>query len=120
MKEAEAIEHYGADGVLVGFYQYQDTAKGEAMDLQDCFVKVLVERKNLAILGAHIVGPEASVLIQEVINLMYTADRSARPIREGMHIHPALSEVVERAFLRLMAPEHYHHTMEHALGMGSK
>jgi translation initiation factor 1 len=31
-----------------------------------------------------------------------------------MHIHPALSEVVERAFQSLMPPEHYHHTIEHA------
>ena len=116
LKEAEAVDRFGAKDVLVGFYQYQDTAKGEAMDLKDYFVKVLLQRRGLAILGAHIVGPEASVLIQEIINLMYTADRSAHPIREGMHIHPALSEVVERAFLNLMPPEHYHHTMEHALG----
>ncbi len=116
LKEAEAVKQHGANGVLVGFYQYENTAKGEAMDLKDVFVKVLLERRNLAILGAHIVGPDASVLIQEVINLMYTPDRSAEPIRAGMHIHPALSEVVERAFLNLMPPEHYHHTLEHAMG----
>lgn len=90
------------------------------MNVKDYFVKVLVERQGLAILGAHIVGPEASVLIQEIINLMYTPNRSADPIREGMHIHPALSEVVERACLSLMPPEHYHHTMEHALQLRAR
>ncbi len=30
---------------------------------------------------------------------MYTPHRSADPITRGMHIYPALSEVVERAFL---------------------
>jgi len=50
---------------------------------------------------------------------MYTKDRSVDPVREGMHIHPALSEVVERACLSLMPPEHYHHTMEHALDIRS-
>ena len=120
LKEAEAVAKYGAENLLVGFYLYQDTAKGEAMDVKDYFVKVIVERRGLAILGAHIVGPEASVLIQEVINLMYTPDRSADPIRDGMHIHPALSEVVERACLSLMPPEHYHHTMEHALGFRAR
>src|SRR2546422_380078 len=120
VKEAEAIKQFGAANVLIGFYQYQDTAKGEAMDVKDCFVKVLVEREGHAILGAHIVGPEASVLIQEIINLMYTKDRSVDPVREGMHIHPALSEVVERACLSLMPPEHYHHTMEHALDIRSR
>jgi mycothione reductase len=116
MKEAEAVAQYGSENVLIGFYLYQDTAKGEAMDVKDYFVKVVVERRGLVILGAHIVGPEASVLIQEIINLMYTPNRSADAIREGMHIHPALSEVVERACLSLRPPEHYHHTMEHALG----
>jgi dihydrolipoamide dehydrogenase len=120
LKEAEAVAQYGPENVLIGFYLYQDTARGEAMGVRDYFVKVLVERRGLAILGAHIVGPEASVLIQEVINLMYTSNRSADPIREGMHIHPALSEVVERAFLRLMPPEHYRHTMEHALGLRAR
>ncbi|TLZ69748.1 MAG: hypothetical protein E6K10_10015 [Methanobacteriota archaeon] len=76
LKEAEALKEFGSANVLIGFYQYQDTAKGEAMDVKDYFVKVLVERRGHAILGAHIVGPEASVLIQEIINLMYTKDRS--------------------------------------------
>src|SRR5437899_2223507 len=120
LKEAEAIKQFGVANVLIGFYRYQDTAKGEAMDVKDCFVKVLVEREGHAVLGAHIVGPEASVLIQEIINLMYTKDRSVDPLREGMHIHPALSEVVERACLSLMPPEHYHHTMEHALDIRSR
>jgi len=56
------------------------------------------------ILGTHIVGPEASILIQEVVTLMYTHEGSAEPIYNGMHIHPALSEVVERAFYHLHEP----------------
>ncbi len=111
--EKEAIEKYGKDKVLIGVQRYQDTAKGEAMGVKDCFVKVIVERDTTKILGAHIVGPYASVLIQEIINLMYTIERSARPIFSGMHIHPALSEVVERAFSSLTLPEQYHHLIEH-------
>ena len=79
------------------------------MGVKDYFVKVLVGEESGRILGAHIIGPHASVLIQEIINLMYTEDRTATPITEGMHIHPALSEVVERAFTSLMPPEHYRH-----------
>lgn len=45
--------------------------------------------------------PEASILIQELVNLMYTRDRSIAPIFRGIHIHPALSEVVEKAFYNL-------------------
>jgi dihydrolipoamide dehydrogenase len=72
-------------------------------------------RENLRILGAHIVGPHASILIQEIINLMYTNEQSARPLMEAMHIHPALGEVVQRAFQKLMTPEQYRHNLTHAM-----
>ncbi len=87
--------------ILVGRNSFTDTAKGQAMKADDCFVKVIVEKSTYRILGAHIIGPQASVLIQEIINLMYTKDMSPAPIFRGMHIHPALSEVVQRAFYNL-------------------
>jgi len=111
--EKEAIEKYGEDNVLIGMHRYEDTAKGEAMAVKDYFVKVIVEKGTMKILGAHIIGPHASVLIQEIINLMYTHERSAGPIVNGMHIHPTLNEVVERAFRSLMSPRQYHHLIEH-------
>ena len=108
--EKNAIEKYGEDRVLIGRYRYQDTAKGVAMGAEDYFVKVIVDKKTMKILGAHIIGPYASVLIQEIINLMYTPEQSAEPIINGMHIHPALNEVVERAFRFLIPPgQHQHH-----------
>ncbi len=82
------------------------------MGVKDYFVKAIVERETMKILGAHIIGPYASVLIQEIINLMYTTERSAEPITNGMYIHPALNEVVQRAFNSLMPPEHYHELIE--------
>ncbi len=115
LREQEAVEEYGRDGILIGFQRYQDTAKGEAMAVEDYFVKAIVEANTYKILGAHIIGPYASVLIQEVISLMYTPQQSAVPIFQGMHIHPALSEVVERAFGSLMSPEEYHHVIEDQL-----
>lgn len=113
MGEKEAIERYGAEAVLVGFQRFEDTAKGEAMNVKDYFVKVLLERGTTRILGAHIIGPHASILIQEIINLMYTTDQSARPMQDAMHIHPSLSEVVQRAFGSLMSPEQYHQVLGH-------
>lgn len=103
--EKEALEKYGKDKILIGIHRYEDTAKGEAMNVRDCFFKVIVETETLKILGAHVIGPYASVLIQEAINLMYTPEQTAEPIIHGMHIHPALSEVVEGAFRSLMVPD---------------
>jgi dihydrolipoamide dehydrogenase len=110
--EREAIKKYGQNELLLGIYRYEDTAKGEAMGAKDYFVKVIVERGTMKILGAQIIGPYASILIHEIIPLMHTSEQSAKPIRDSMHIHPALSEVVERAFRSLQPLEHYHHMIE--------
>jgi mycothione reductase len=113
LKEKEAVEKYGGDNVLIGIYRYENTAKGEAMGVKEYFVKVIVEKETMKIFGAHIIGPYASVLIQEIINLMYTHEQSAEPIINGMHIHPALNEVVERAFRSLVTRDEYHQLIEH-------
>ncbi len=92
--EAKAKGHK----ILVGVALYRDTAMGAAMGEPDGFVKVIVEHDSGKILGGHIIGPEASILIQEIINAMNTEDRSYMPIVRAMHIHPALPEVVQNAF----------------------
>lgn len=115
LREQEAVEKYGKDNILIGFYKYADTAKGEAMALKDEFVKIIVKRDTGRVLGAHIVGPEASVLIQEIVDIMYTKTQTLDPINTAMHIHPALSEVVARAFQTFMIYEQYHHYLtEHS------
>ncbi len=87
----EAKENHN---VLVGRSEYKDTAKGYAMGEEDGFCKLILSEDNGTILGAHIVGPYAPILIQEVINLMYAGEGSVDPLYDALHIHPALSEVV--------------------------
>ena len=82
------------------------------MDVHDYFVKVIVDGSNGKIVGAHIIGPYASILIQEIINAMYTKEQSFVVLAEAIHIHPSLSEVVQRAVGSLMPVAHYH---EHVL-----
>lgn len=105
--ERAALELVGRDWLLVGRSVFEETVKGQAMGATG-LVKVLVEKGSLRILGAHIVGPQASVLVQEVVTLLNTPGRSAKPIIDGMHIHPALSEVVDWAFARLRPWPGYH------------
>lgn len=118
LREKEAVQQYGEDMILIGSHRYADTAKGEAMGIEDenYFVKVIVLKDSLKILGAHIVGPFASTLIQEVVNLMYVGGQSAQPVLQAMHIHPALSEVVQKAVDALAPPHVYHHVLEHHFG----
>lgn len=94
--------------ILVGRQNYADTAKGAAMAEEEGFVKVIVEEDTGRVLGAHIVGPHAPILIQEVINVMNSGDGSYSPITTAMHIHPALPEVVQYAFYNLYRPGHEH------------
>ena len=113
LREKEAIEKYGEDKVLIGVKRYEDTTKGMAMDAKDYFVKVIVEVGTSRILGAHIIGPHASILIHQIIPMMYTPEQSAGPIMYGMDIHPSLSEVVTRAFNSLMPVVQYRYSHEH-------
>jgi mycothione reductase len=94
--------------VLVGEYNYIDTAKGAAMEEEDGFVKVVLQEETYRLLGAHIVGAHAPILIQEVVNVMYAGDGTVYPIADAMHIHPALPEVVQRAIYSLRKPGHVH------------
>jgi mycothione reductase len=77
-------------------YQYSDTARGDAMHASG-FVKALIDLDG-EILGCHIVGPEASTLIQEVVVAMKAGSGTVADIRNAVHIHPALPEVVQRVF----------------------
>ncbi|GAA0273780.1 dihydrolipoyl dehydrogenase [Halobacterium noricense] len=77
-------------------YDFADTARGDAMHAEG-FVKVLVDLDG-EILGCHIVGPDASTLIQEAVVAMKAGSGTVRDVRESIHVHPALPEVVQRAF----------------------
>jgi len=96
LKEAEAVQQ--GYKILVGTALFKDTAMGAAMGMPEGFAKVIVEEHTGKILGGHIVGPEASILIQEIVNAMATENKSYAPIVQAMHIHPAMAEVVQQAF----------------------
>ena len=78
--------------------QYADTAYGWAMEDTDSFVKLIADPDSRLLLGAHIMGPHAALLIQPLVQGMkygQTVDDMAGTI----YIHPALTEVVEQALL---------------------
>jgi mycothione reductase len=100
MTEEEAKKEHQ---ILVGRARYTDVAKGEAMMENDGFTKAIVEKQTGKILGFHIIGPYASILIQEVINgIAHKGD--IWMLAKGMHIHPALSELILKTFGNLEEP----------------
>lgn len=60
---------------------------------EEGFAKAIVEKGTQRILGFHMIGPEASTLIQEVVNVMAN-EESVESITRSMHIFPALSELI--------------------------
>jgi len=86
--------------VLVGRARYWDVAQGEAMMEETGFAKAVVEADTGKILGFHIIGPYAPILIQEVINAMASGG-GIDQIRRGMHIHPAITELIPQALSNL-------------------
>lgn len=92
-----------ADGLdyAVGVRSYADVAYGWALEDTTGFCKILAERRTGRLLGAHILGPQASSLIQPLIQAM-AFGLDARSMAGGQYwIHPALPEVVENALLAL-------------------
>ena len=89
--------------VLVGKAYYRDIAKGEAMGEEMGFAKVIADKDTGHILGFHIIGPEAPILIQEVVNTMNRGDTIEA--LSAIHIHPSLSEIVPAALRHLSEEE---------------
>lgn len=77
--------------------EYIKTGMGQAILAQEGFVKFIIDADSNKILGCHIIGPEASTLIHEVIVAMKVCAGDVTAITQSIHIHPALNEVVQRA-----------------------
>ncbi|MFW6052983.1 MAG: dihydrolipoyl dehydrogenase [Desulfosalsimonas sp.] len=97
LKEAEAAK---TRDVMVGKAGYDQCAMGMALREKQGFAKVIIDRQSFELLGFHIIGPHAPMVIQEVVNAM-AAGRHAGLVLSGMHIHPALNELVMKTFSNL-------------------
>jgi dihydrolipoamide dehydrogenase len=88
--------------LLIGRAKYFTTAKGDAMMEEEGFAKAIVDAHTNRILGFHIIGPYAPELIQEVVNAMADGG-DIDSVSRGMHIHPALGEVILRTLENIEA-----------------
>jgi dihydrolipoamide dehydrogenase len=74
-------------------FPYRGTGKSVAAGKTEGIFKLLVERETREILGAHVVGAEATELIHEIL-LAKTAELLPEDIARMIHAHPTLSEGV--------------------------
>ena len=80
----------------VGKFPFMASGKARAIGESEGFVKVLVGEPHGEILGAHIIGPEATEMIAE-LGLAITLEATWEEIESTIHAHPTLSEGVKEA-----------------------
>lgn len=97
---AQRSRQQGIDHVIA-VRRFADTAYGWALEDTTSFVKLLADPHTRMLLGAHIIGPHAAILLQPLLQAMMldeTVDQLARGV---LYVHPALTEVIEQALLEL-------------------
>jgi dihydrolipoamide dehydrogenase len=88
--KAQKIEY------TVGKYNFAPNGKAQAINATDGFVKLIFGKQYNELLGAHMIGPEVTDMLAELVlakRLECTRDEIALTI----HAHPTLSEVVMEA-----------------------
>jgi dihydrolipoamide dehydrogenase len=96
-KNEEQLKDAGIE-YNVGKFPFSANSRARTNSDFEGFVKVLADKKTDALLGCHIIGPQAGDLIQEIIVAMELS-ASAEDVARICHGHPGLSEAVKEAAL---------------------
>ena len=80
----------------VGQFPYQASGKAQAIGETEGFIKLIIGEPHGEILGAHIIGVEATELIAE-LGVAISAELTYEDIENTIHAHPTLSEMVHEA-----------------------
>jgi len=80
----------------VGRFPFSASGKARAIGEIEGFVKLIIGEPHGEILGAHIIGPEATEMIAE-LGLAMTLEATYEEIEATIHAHPTLSESVHEA-----------------------
>jgi len=85
--------------VMVAVQRYGDIAYGWALEDTTSFCKLIADASTRLLVGAHIIGPSASSLIQQLIQGIRFGQTIDQLASGQYYIHPALGELVENALL---------------------
>ncbi len=80
----------------VGKFPYMASGKARAIGESEGFVKLILGEPHGEIIGAHIIGAEATELIAE-LGLAITLEATSEEIEATIHAHPTLSEMIHEA-----------------------
>jgi pyruvate/2-oxoglutarate dehydrogenase complex dihydrolipoamide dehydrogenase (E3) component len=82
--------------VSVGTAQFAHSGRAKALAQTKGLAKFIVDAESHEILGAHILGVHADILIHEAVAAMYEHG-TVESISKSIHIHPTLSEIIKSA-----------------------
>lgn len=82
--------------IKVGKFPFMASGKAFAIGEREGFVKLIFDAKYGELLGAHIIGSEATEMIAE-LGIAKTLEATAESIIKTVHAHPTLSESVMEA-----------------------
>ncbi|GBD87336.1 dihydrolipoyl dehydrogenase [bacterium BMS3Abin03] len=82
--------------VKIGKFPYMASGKAFAVGEREGFVKLIFDAKYNELLGAHIIGAEATELIAEVV-MARELEATAESIMKTVHAHPTLAETIMEA-----------------------
>jgi len=91
MTEAQARK--SDRNIMIGKRPMSRIARAKEKGETKGFMKVLVDADTKKILGASILGIEGDEIIHSIIDIMY-ADEPYTTIRDAIHIHPTVSELI--------------------------
>ncbi len=94
LSEDQCKEQNIAHKVLKSFYR--SNGKALAMNATDGMLKLMVSTDDDRLLGCHVYGAHAADIVQEVSVLM-CCNATLTQLRDMVHIHPTLSEVLSAA-----------------------
>jgi dihydrolipoamide dehydrogenase len=80
----------------IGKFPYTASGKARAIGERDGLVKLIFDKKYGELLGAHIIGAEATELIAE-LGMAKTLESTAVELSKTVHAHPTLSEMIMEA-----------------------
>jgi mycothione reductase len=81
---------------------YSGSAYGWALEDTGSLCKLIGDPSTRTLLGAHVIGYQASVLVQLFVQGMHLGNTVDQMATGQIWIHPALSEVVEQSLLKLI------------------
>jgi len=83
--------------VKVGKFSFAANSKASILGSHGGFIKIVAEEKYGEILGAHIIGPQATELVCEMVTAI-ESEATVESMMSTIHAHPTLSEAMGDAF----------------------